>query len=118
MSLSLTSCDTATGQGAGYGAAGGAILGGLIGGSTRTAAIGAAAGAATGALIGSQVDANNRDEYYYREHHRRDFPWARPSGRPGFVISPYAPYYEIDVRGIPHGSLVRDPSCGRLFVKP
>lgn len=112
--MGLSSCDTATGQGAGFGAAGGAIIGGLTG-TTRNAAIGAAAGALTGALIGSAVDADrNRDEWGARSR----FPYGSFASRPGFVISPYRPHYVIDTRGIPHGSLVRDPSCGRIFVKP
>ena len=109
----LSGCDTATGQGAGIGAAGGAIIGGLTG-STRNAAIGAAAGAAAGALVGSQVDRDRQPEAYAR---RRDYPLGTPGG-PGITVSPYGPYNAIDTRGIPHGALVNDPSCNRIFVKP
>lgn len=115
MSLSLTSCDTAAGQGAGYGAAGGAILGAAIGGSARTAAIGAGAGAVTGALIGASVDASRGDRY---SGNYRDYPVGTRTGRRGYVLSPYSPYYQIDVRGIPSGEPVRDPSCGRIFIVP
>lgn len=113
-SLGLSSCDTATGQGAGIGAASGAIIGGLTG-STRNAAFGAAAGAGAGALIGSIVDRDREPEMYVR---RRDYPVGTRSGRRDTTISPYAPYHEIDTRGAYPGDLVRDPSCGRIFVKP
>ena len=109
----LAGCDTAAGQGAGFGAAGGAIIGGLTG-STRNAAIGAAAGAATGALIGAQVDRDRQPEAYAR---RRDYPLGT-SGGPGVTVSPYSPFNAIETRGIPHGALVNDPSCNRIFVKP
>lgn len=109
----LSGCDTATGQGAGVGAAGGAIIGGLTG-STRNAAIGAGAGALAGALVGSQIDREREPDVYY---HRRNYPVGSPGG-PGVTVSPYSPYNAIDTRGIPHGALVRDPSCGRIFVKP
>ena len=49
---------------------------------------------------------------------RRRLSEATPTDRKGFVISPYAPYHEIDVQAIPRGALVRDPSCNRLFVNP
>ncbi len=113
MCFGLTSCDTATGQGAGIGAASGAIIGGIAGGSARTAALGAGAGAIAGALIGSTVD--DRDYHYGR---RRDYPVGSRTGRRGYVISPYAPYYQLDCRGIPSGEPVRDPSCNRIFIMP
>ena len=112
LSLSLTSCDTAAGQGAGYGAAGGAIIGAAAGGTVRTAALGAGAGAVAGALIGSTID--DRDHY----RGRRNYPVGTPTGRRGYVLSPYSPYYQIDCRGIPSGEPVRDPSCGRIFIMP
>lgn len=46
------------------------------------------------------------------------YPVATPTERRGFVVSPYDPYHEIDTRGIRRGDLVRDPSCGHLFVQP
>ena len=115
LSAGLTSCDTAAGQGAGYGAAGGAILGAAIGGNVRSAALGAAAGAATGALIGASVDSGRGDRY---SGNYRDYPVGSRTGRRGYVLSPYSPYYQIDCRGIPSGEPVRDPSCGRIFIVP
>lgn len=116
--LSLSSCETPVGAGLAYGAGTGAIIGGLTG-SGQNAAIGAAAGAVAGGLIGAVV-AENQNSYYnsgYRDPWG-SYPVATTTGRRGFVISPYSPYYEIDVRGVPHGALVRDPSCNRLFIRP
>jgi hypothetical protein len=114
--FALTSCDTPTGQGAGWGAATGAIIGGATTGTGRGAAIGAGIGAATGALIGAAVEADERG--YYEGRPTGYYPWAERADRPGFVYSPYPPHNVVDVRGIPHGALVRDPSTGRVFRKP
>ena len=96
--LPLAGCDTPVGQGAGIGAGAGAIIGGLATNRVGGAALGAAR--------------------YGPPPPQGRYPFATPTDRPGFVLSPYSPYYQIDVRDIPHGSLVRDPSCNRLFVKP
>ena len=112
----LTSCDTPTGQGAAIGAGSGAIIGGLATNRVRGAAIGAAAGAVAGSLVGNAVEQSNEREY--GERPRDGYPLATPTSRRGFVVSPYKPYYEIDVRGVPRHALVRDPSCDRLFVNP
>jgi len=112
----LTSCDSPTGAGAAYGAGAGAIIGGLATGHTRGAAIGAAAGAATGALIGHAIQEDRAREY--GPVPEGGYPVAEWSGQPGLVISPYAPHRLVDVRGIPHGALVRDPASGRIFRRP
>ena len=108
----LTGCDTPTGQGAGIGAVTGAAIGGL---ATNRAG-GAALGAVTGALAGSAVEEDRTRDYGSRDG--RSYPEAVETDSPGYVISPYEPHHEIDVRGIPEGALVRDPSCNRLFVNP
>src|SRR5471030_1851415 len=90
-SLQLTSCDTPTGQGAGIGAATGAII-----------------GAASGALIGAAVEQDEARRY--GPPPEGGYPVARFSDTPGLVISPYPPHRLVDVRGIPHGAMVRDPS--------
>ena len=77
---------------------------------------GAAIGALTGALIGNAVEHDGAEAYGPPPH--GGYPPAQTTDRRGFVLSPYSPYHEIDVRGIPHGALVRDPSCDRLFVNP
>src|SRR5437763_6216855 len=83
----LTSCDSPTGAGAGYGAAAGAIIGGAATGHVRGAAIGAAAGAATGALIGHAIQEDRAAQYGPAP--QGGYPFARWSGQPGLVISPY-----------------------------
>ena len=108
--LALNSCETATGTGALAGAAGGAALGGLLGGGKgRNIAAGAILGAGTGALVGHMVDRSNANN--------RQLPYGRAVGN-GMVESPYAPHNLIDVRGIPHGAVVQDPSTGGRFIKP
>ena len=115
--LALSACDTPVGAGARYGAAGGAILGAAIGGRPSNAAMGAAAGAGLGALIGAIVQDSQRYGYY-QDAPPGGYPMAQPSGQPGFVISPYYPHNLIDVRGIPRGAQVQDPSTGKIFINP
>jgi hypothetical protein len=47
-------------------------------------------------------------------------PYATPvSGKPGFVISPYAPKEGyVDVRGYKAGTEVKDPYSGKVFLVP
>ena len=104
--LSLNSCGTPVGDGVAYGAGAGAIIGGLTGSGTNAA-------------IGAAVAENQAS--YYRQGYTApwgSYPIATATSRPHYVISPYSPYYEIYVKGVPHGALVRDPSCGRLFIRP
>ena len=119
LALGLSSCETPEGQGAGFGAVSGAATGALIGavatGTGRGAGIGAAAGAAAGALLGAAV-ASDQAQYYHPPP--GGYPVARWTGTPGYVYSPYRPYNVIDVRGVPRGSMVRDPSTGGIFIKP
>jgi Glycine zipper len=114
--LGLNSCDTYAGQGAGYGAAAGAIIGGATTGKVRGAAVGAAIGAASGAIIGAAI--SEEEARRYGPAPAGGYPVARWSGTPGLVVSPYPPHNLVDVRGIPHGALVRDPSTGGIFVRP
>jgi hypothetical protein len=115
VSFGLSSCETPVGQGAGLGAATGAIIGGAATGRVRGAAIGAGIGAATGALLGAAVEADEAG--YYEGRPRGYYPYARPSGRPGFYRSPYTGAL-YDLRGVPHGALTRDYDTGRLFRRP
>ncbi len=46
-------------------------------------------------------------------------PYGRPvPNKPGFVNSPYDERFLIDVRGIPPGTLVKDPHTGKSFRVP
>lgn len=114
--LALTSCES-PGQGAATGAMVGGAVGGISQGTLRGAATGAAIGAGTGALIGLLVQEDRRyipsqyDEY-------GEIPKATRTGTPGLVESPYRPYNLIDVRGIPRGARVLDPSTDGVFINP
>ena len=119
--MALNSCETATGTGALVGAGAGALLAG--GGhhghhrhhSRGDTIAGAAIGAGVGALVGAAIDAERAREY--GPEPAGGYPYARRAGR-GFVYSPYPPNRLVDVRGIPRGALVRDPSTGGIFRRP
>jgi hypothetical protein len=118
VSLGLSSCETypgyATGTGAAVGAASGALIGaGASGG--RGAAIGAGAGLLAGALVGAAIDAENAHNYHAPPG---GYPYAQRTGTPGYVYSPYGDHHMIDVRGVPSGALVRDPSTNGIFRNP
>jgi Glycine zipper len=117
LAIAFSACDSPIGQGAGYGAAGGAVIGGLAGGTVRSAAIGSAAGAGLGALVGAVVEENER-ERYYTERPEGGYPYGQPTEYRGIVRSPYYPHNLIDVAGIPHGSMVVDPSTNQVFIRP
>jgi len=123
--MAFTGCETGGGN-ALAGAAAGAGIGGLLHGRGEDALVGAAIGAGAGYLIG-RVARNERqarerrydEESGYRgREYSRDLPYARPANRYGFVTSPFPPFNLIDVRGIPHGATVIDPSCNRRFLNP
>jgi Glycine zipper len=116
VALTLNSCDTPKGAGAAYGAAAGAMIGAAATGRVQDAAIGAAAGAATGALIGAAIEAD--EARTTAPPPPGGYPFAARIGTYGFVRSPYPPHRIVDVRGIPDGELVRDPSTGGIFRNP
>jgi hypothetical protein len=135
--FTFSACET-SGQNALLGAATGAAIGGALHGRGDQALAGAAIGAAGGYLIGKAVQHDRRraysDGYYdgryedsrdgdrYRRDDDRDYreryPLGRLTGRRGIVTSPYYPYNRIDVRGIPSGAQVEDPSVGKIFINP
>jgi hypothetical protein len=123
--LTFSGCES-SGDNALAGAAAGAAIGGLLHGRGTDALRGAAIGAGAGYLIGKIVkhERHERERRYYRDGeyveggYYDDLPYARPTNRYGFVTSPYEPHNLIDVRGIPHGAQVLDPSCDRPFINP
>jgi hypothetical protein len=121
--LGFSACDT-PGHSALAGAATGGAIVGILTGRPRLALAGAAVGAGTGYLIGKQVQADRRaayDQGYYDGHYADDgsgYPMGRFTDRPGIVTSPYPPYNQIDVREIPRGAKVQDPSTGKIFINP
>ncbi|MEI8109007.1 MAG: glycine zipper domain-containing protein [Verrucomicrobiota bacterium] len=125
LSIAFSGCET-SGQNALLGAATGAVIGGALHGRGDQALAGAAIGAAGGYLIGKVVQ-NDRERVYREGYYdgqgpqplpEPHYPIGRPSGRYGFVVSPYYPYNRIDVRGIPRGARVLDPSCRQVFINP
>jgi hypothetical protein len=114
-SFGLTACET-PGQTALLGAAIGSVAG-----SGRHTIRNAAIGAGAGYLAGKIIQDRRRDDDYYDDGYDRapvrSRPYAEPTDRRGFVISPYSGNV-IDVRGIPHGAHVEDPSVGRVFINP
>jgi hypothetical protein len=127
--FTFSSCET-PGQTTLLGAGTGAILGNQSAtGPLRGAALGAGVGYLVGKLVQGERERVYEEGYYagrgerrydrdegYRERSR--YPVGRPTNRYGFVTSPYAPYNLIDVRGIPHGARVVDPSVDRIFINP
>lgn len=43
---------------------------------------------------------------------------GKKGSKPGRVVSPYAPYNELDVTGLPSGSLALDPTTQKVFQVP
>ncbi len=120
VAMTFSSCET-SGQSALAGAATGAAVGGLLHGRGSDALTGAAIGAGAGYLLGKIVRADRERDYYdgdsYYEERSR-YPYGEPTRRSGFVTSPYRPYHIIDVRNIPRGAKVVDPSSDRIFINP
>ena len=112
--LALSSCETPVGQGAGIGAVSGALIGGGAAGG-RGAAIGAGAGLLAGALVGAAIQSDQERNYHAPPG---GYPYAQRTGDPGYVTSPYGRHNLIDVRGVPQGALVKDPSTGGIFRNP
>ncbi len=46
------------------------------------------------------------------------FPVGSNGSKPGRVVSPYEPHNELDVRGLPSGSLALDPTTQKIFRVP
>lgn len=46
------------------------------------------------------------------------FMIGKKTSKPGRVVSPYAPYNELDITGLPSGSLALDPTTQKVFQVP
>jgi hypothetical protein len=68
-----------------------------------------------GALVGAAI-AEDQAKYYHAPP--GGYPYAERTGTPGYVYSPYGNHSMIDVRGVPPGALVRDPSTNGIFRNP
>jgi hypothetical protein len=117
MCMILPGCAT-TGRTTLLGAGTGAAIAAATG---HSALRGAAIGAASGFVVGKIVQHERRrayEEEYYETQYRGSYPVGHYSGRGGYVVSPFPPHHMIDVRGIPSGAKVVDPSCDRVFINP
>jgi hypothetical protein len=116
----LASCTPHQQQGAALGGLAGGALGAVAGGDSEAAITGAALGAGLGAGIAAMQE-NQRaaaDPYRGTAPAANDYPYAEKTRTPGEVISPYAPYNVMDVRGLRSGSLALDPSSKKKFRVP
>jgi hypothetical protein len=121
-SLFTSGCETPEGN-----AALGAITGATIGGIAKKGWTGAATGAAIGAgagYLGGQAIKRERQAQQsaygtaYPGRNTAFIPTGRPTNRYGYVRSPYYPNNLIDVRGVPSGARVIDPSTEKVFINP
>jgi hypothetical protein len=146
LSIFLSGCGTPE-RSALAGAGAGALVGGALKGTNRGMAQGAAIGAVGGYAVGAYGQEERRRGYvegsngypaqfpapaYYappppppRHYYHRHAPpppetilYGRPSGRYGFVYSPYGSRCIVEVRGIPRGARVWDPVACRYFFNP
>lgn len=46
------------------------------------------------------------------------FMVGKKGSKPGRVVSPYPPYNELDITGLPAGSLALDPTTQKVFQVP
>lgn len=136
MALLSASCTPYQQQGAAIGGVAGGALGAVAGGNSRSTVKGAALGAGLGAGIAAMQENNRRAQGQNQPHGQQpygqpygqqqapyqapdsDYPYAERTSTPGEVLSPYAPYNVIDVRGFRSGSKAKDPSCGKVFIVP
>lgn len=118
--MAFSGCETPSDT-ALLGAASGAAIGGLLHGRADQALVGAAIGAGAG-YVGGKVVQNERrrsyEEGYYQGRTAENYPVGRPTSTRGMVISPYRPYNLVDVKGIPSGAKVVDPSTNKVFINP
>lgn len=117
----LTSCTPYQQQGAAVGGLAGGALGAVAGGDTNSTLKGAALGAGLGAGIAAMQENQQGGAGQSPPpppSGGSSYPYAEKTSTRGEVISPYAPYNVIDVRGLRSGSLALDPSCNKAFRIP
>ncbi len=119
----MASCTPYQQQGAAVGGLAGGALGAVAGGDTNSTLKGAALGAGLGAGIAAMQENQQGGNQGYRQQppppsNGSSYPYAEKTSTRGEVISPYAPYNVIDVRGLRSGSLALDPSCNKAFRIP
>jgi hypothetical protein len=116
--LGFTACNTPR-RGDEVGTAASTTVGDLTG-QRRDGITGDPIGTRPNYLIGVLADNRRRyaDGYYRASYPVSRYPLASPTDRPGIVRSPFPPNNLIDVRRIPSGARVVDPSVNRVFTRP
>jgi hypothetical protein len=66
----------------------------------------------------SAMDVPAREKGSSSKEDSKDIPTATKGSRSGRVKIPFPPYSELDVSGMPSGSLAKDPTSGRIFRIP
>lgn len=117
----MASCTPYQQQGAAVGGLAGGALGAVAGGDTNSTLKGAALGAGLGAGIAAMQENQQGGAGQSPPpppSGGSSYPYAEKTSTRGEVISPYAPYNVIDVRGLRSVSLALDPSCNKAFRIP
>lgn len=65
-----------------------------------------------------EVPAPEKDKGSQSKPGTSEVPTATRGSKPGRVKLPFPPYSELDVSGMPSGSLARDPTSGKVFRIP
>lgn len=118
LSVLVSSCTPYQQQGAAVGGLAGGAVGAIAGGNSRSTLRGAALGAGLGAGIAAMQENQQGARSSSGPPPQGGYPYAERTSTRGEVISPYAPYNVIDVRGMRSGSLALDPSCEKPFRIP
>lgn len=122
LAVLVASCTPYQQQGAAVGGVAGGLLGAATGRDTESTLKGAALGAGVGTGIAAwqenQRGGAGQNAPQPPAPPSGGYPYAERTSTPGQVISPYAPYNVIDVRGMRSGGKAIDPSCNKVFIIP
>lgn len=120
LAVLFTSCTPYQQQGAAVGGVAGGLLGAAAGRDTESTLKGAALGAGLGTGIAAwkENQQGGGGQSPPPPPSSGSYPYAERTSTQGQVISPYAPYNVIDVRGMRSGSKAIDPSCNKVFIIP
>ena len=118
LAVLIPSCTPYQQQGAAVGGLAGGAVGAVTGRDSESTITGAALGAGLGAGIAAMQENQQGKSSQAPPPPSGGYPYAERTSTRGEVISPYAPYNVIDVRGLRSGSLALDPSCNKAFRVP
>jgi hypothetical protein len=66
----------------------------------------------------SKIDVPATEKKLESKPDLKSVPTASKGSKPGRVKVPFPPYNELDVTGMPSGSLAKDPTSGKIFRIP